>query len=45
MKVSAHVTPNTDNKARYDEFFGHYLDLYPATKDVAHFLAGVQLGE
>lgn len=41
-KVAAKVTPNKDNKAMYDELFGHYLDLYPATKDIQHYLADVQ---
>ena len=45
MKESARVTPDTDNKGLYDDLFGHYLDLYPATKDIAHHLAGIQLGE
>lgn len=45
MKESARVQPDTDNKGLYDDLFGHYLDLYPATKDIAHHLAGIQLGE
>jgi xylulokinase len=31
-----------DPAARYDEFYRHYRDLYPATADVAHFLAAEQ---
>ena len=45
MKVSAHVTPDDDNKGLYDDLFGRYLELYPATKDVAHHLAKLQLGD
>ncbi|HEY0453482.1 FGGY-family carbohydrate kinase [Actinophytocola sp.] len=36
------VAPVADRKARYDEFYRHYRDLYPATADVAHFLAAEQ---
>ena len=45
MKVSANVTPDDDNKGLYDDLFGRYLELYPATKDVAHHLAKLQLGD
>ena len=45
MKVSAHVQPDPENKGLYDDFFGKYLELYPATKDVAHFLADHQLAD
>jgi xylulokinase len=36
------VTVNDEAAARYDEFYRHYRDLYPATKDTAHFLAEQQ---
>ncbi len=45
MKVSAHVQPNAENKGLYDDFFGRYLELYPATQDIAHFLADHQLAD
>ncbi len=45
MKPSATVTPNAENKPSYDEFFGKYLELYPATQEIAHFLADRQLAE
>lgn len=38
------VRPNLDNKPIYDELFGRYLELYPATKDIVHNLASIQLG-
>ncbi|MFT4296455.1 MAG: FGGY-family carbohydrate kinase [Micropruina sp.] len=44
MKVSAHVQPDEENRALYDDFFGRYQQLYPATRDIAHFLADHQLG-
>jgi xylulokinase len=31
-----------DGAARYDEYYRHYRDLYPATSGVAHFLAAEQ---
>ena len=45
LKVSAHVQPDEENKDRYDDFFGRYLELYPATQGIAHFLADHQLAE
>lgn len=37
--VVATVTPNQRHVAAYDELYGHYRDLYPATVDTAHALA------
>lgn len=37
------VEPNEENKKVYDEFFAKYIELYPATKDIQHFLAEHQL--
>jgi xylulokinase len=31
-----------DQTARYEEYYRHYRALYPATADVAHFLAAEQ---
>lgn len=45
MKVRGHVSPNPDNKGLYDDLFGRYLELYPATKDISHFLADHQLAD
>lgn len=36
------VTPVAGRTARYDEYYRRYRDLYPATADVAHFLAAEQ---
>ena len=43
MQESARVQPNPENQKLYDELFAHYLELYPATKDVAHDLAEHQI--
>ena len=44
MEQSAIVTPNPKNKAIYDKLFAAYLELYPATKEVCHTLAEINLG-
>ena len=31
--------PDPTTKADYDELYGHYLDLYPATRDINRALA------
>lgn len=36
------VIPNPERVARYDGFYRRYRELYPATADVAHFLAAEQ---
>lgn len=36
------VAPAPDRTARYDEYYARYRALYPATVDVAHFLAAEQ---
>ncbi|CAM3393377.1 FGGY-family carbohydrate kinase [Kibdelosporangium persicum] len=36
------VTPNPEHTATYGRFYEHYRSLYPATKDLAHFLAAEQ---
>ncbi|ALG12408.1 FGGY-family carbohydrate kinase [Kibdelosporangium phytohabitans] len=38
------VTPDPARTAKYDLFYEHYRALYPATRDLAHFLAADQLG-
>lgn len=43
MEPAATVTPNLGNKGLYDEMFARYLQLYPATKEIAHFLAEKQI--
>jgi len=40
--VAATVRPDPARSAVYDEFYRRYRDLYPATADIAHFLAGQQ---
>ncbi|MCE7001738.1 FGGY-family carbohydrate kinase [Kibdelosporangium philippinense] len=37
------VTPNPEHTAKYDAFYSQYRALYPATRDLAHFLAAEQL--
>jgi xylulokinase len=39
------VEPEPRNRAIYDDLFGLYRSLYPATKDQAHALAAIQRGE
>ena len=39
------VEPNPDNQAIYDELYGIYRDLYPATRPMAHALANIQTRE
>jgi xylulokinase len=43
-QIAHTVRPNPDNKQIYDDLFGHYLDLYPATKDLQHHLSGLHPG-
>ena len=43
MQESARVQPDPENKKVYDELFARYLELYPATKDIAHHLADLQI--
>ena len=43
-QIAHTVRPNPDNKQVYDDLFGHYLDLYPATKDLQHHLSGLHPG-
>ena len=45
MKPASIVYPDPDNKIIYDEFFASYLELYPATKGVMHFLTESQLDD
>jgi xylulokinase len=40
--IEATVEPNPAATALYDELYGHYLRLYPATRDTAHALAELQ---
>ena len=40
--VRTTVTPDPDASAVYDAFYAKYRDLYPATMDIAHFLAEQQ---
>ena len=45
MEPAATVTPNPSNKGLYDEMFEQYLKMYPANKDLMHFLAAKQMEE
>jgi xylulokinase len=40
--IARTVTPNSANTAKYSEFYDHFRSLYPATQDLAHFLAAQQ---
>lgn len=40
--IAQSVTPLQENTATYSQYYAHYRDLYPATLDVAHFLAAEQ---
>ncbi|MBB5953811.1 xylulokinase [Saccharothrix tamanrassetensis] len=40
--VAHTVRPDPRQQDRYDAFYRHYRDLYPATADIAHFLAAEQ---
>jgi len=40
--VDATVSVDPANAAVYDEFYARYRELYPATADIAHFLAAQQ---
>ena len=40
-KIATTVRPNPDNKQRYDDLYGRYRELYPATKEIQHYLAGM----
>ncbi len=42
-KVAATVRPSPEVRTLYDELYDVYRQLYPATKDLAHRLANVQL--
>jgi xylulokinase len=43
-QIAHTVRPNPDNKQVYDDLFARYLELYPATKDIQHFLSGLHAG-
>ena len=36
------VEPDPERHAAYDDLYDHYRALYPATRDIAHALAGRQ---
>jgi xylulokinase len=40
--ISSTVEPNPENREVYDELYTIYRDLYPATRPMAHALAGMQ---
>ena len=43
-KIAAVVEPNKANRELYDELYGVYRDLYPATREASHKLADLQKG-
>ena len=40
--ISATVEPKAENREVYDELYGVYRDLYPATREQVHKLADMQ---
>jgi xylulokinase len=44
-KISDTVEPGAKNRGIYDELYRIYRDLYPATREASHALAGLQEGE
>jgi xylulokinase len=43
-RISATVQPDPENRDLYDELYGIYRDLYPATLEASHKLAAMQKG-
>ena len=43
-KIVALVEPDKANRELYDELYGVYRDLYPATRETSHRLADLQKG-
>jgi xylulokinase len=41
-RISSTVEPDEENREVYDELYGIYRDLYPATRELSHRLAGMQ---
>jgi xylulokinase len=44
VQIANTVRPDPRNKQCYDDLFAHYLDLYPATKELQHHLADLNNG-
>jgi xylulokinase len=40
--IARTITPIQEHTDRYEEFYAHYRELYPATRSTAHFLAAQQ---
>jgi xylulokinase len=43
-RVSETVEPEAKNRGIYDELYGIYRELYPATREPSHALADLQKG-
>jgi xylulokinase len=43
-RISTTVEPDEENRETYDELYGIYRDLYPATLEASHRLAEMQKG-
>lgn len=43
-RISSTVEPNAENRKVYDELYGIYRELYPATREQSHRLAEMQRG-
>ena len=44
-RIVGTVEPNPENREIYDKLYSVYRDLYPATREASHILAGLQKGE
>jgi len=42
VKVSRKITPDARKKARYDQYYQLFMDLYTQSKEVIHRLADLQ---
>jgi xylulokinase len=44
-RIASEITPDPANRARYDELYGTWCELYPATRDLVHRLAALDLSD
>ena len=44
VEINDTVRPNAENKQVYDDLYARYRELYPATKEIQHFLAALGNG-
>ena len=41
-KIAREITPDPDHRARYDDLYATWRELYPATRDQVHRLAATE---